>query len=134
MIGLPGDTLEMQQDDVLSINGKPLEYKVEDPTPYRRDIFEDQHPVVARESLGGCNHLVLAFPQRLALRTFGPYVVPAGEYFMMGDSRDNSADSRYFPGGVKRESLSGRPPPAALIRSTAAFCRQGLTAFFMPWR
>jgi signal peptidase I len=106
VIGLPGDTIEMKAD-ILSINGKPLKYQIEDPTSFRRDIFEDQHPVVARESLGGCLHLVLAFPERPALRTFGPYVVPAGEYFMMGDSRDNSADSRFF-GTVKRAAIVGK--------------------------
>jgi signal peptidase I len=128
VIGLPGDTIEMK-DDVLSINGKPLEYKVEDAAPYRRDIFEDQHPVVARESLEGCNHLVLAFPQRLALRTFGPYIVPAGEYFMMGDSRDNSADSRFF-GGVKREEIVGKATVVLLSFDPQRYLRPRSGRFF----
>jgi signal peptidase I len=130
VIGLPGDTVEMK-DDVLSINGKPLAYKIEDPAPYRRDIFEDQHPVMARESLEGCSHLVLAFPQRLALRTFGPYVVPAGEYFMMGDSRDNSADSRFF-GAVKRQEIVGKATVVLLSFDPQRYLRPRLDRFFHP--
>jgi signal peptidase I len=130
VIGLPGDTIEMK-DDVLSINGQPLAYKVEDAAPYRRDIFEDQHPVVARESLGRCNHLVVAFPARLALRTFGPYVVPAGQYFMMGDSRDNSADSRYF-GGVKREAIVGKATVVLLSFDPQRYLLPRPDRFFHP--
>jgi signal peptidase I len=42
-----------------------------------------------------------------ALRTYGPVSVPAGRYFMMGDNRDNSFDSRYF-GTVARDQIVGR--------------------------
>ena len=46
-------------------------------------------------------------PQRLSLRSFGPLSIPEGKYFMMGDNRDNSADSRYF-GFVERSLFVGR--------------------------
>ena len=42
-----------------------------------------------------------------ALRTFGRYVVPPGRYFMMGDSRDNSTDSRFI-GTVARDQIVGK--------------------------
>jgi signal peptidase I len=41
------------------------------------------------------------------LRSFGPVVVPPDHYFMMGDSRDNSADSRFI-GAVPRQEIVGR--------------------------
>ena len=46
-------------------------------------------------------------PNVEAMRDFGPIVVPPGQYFMMGDNRDNSRDSRYF-GFVPRDEIVGR--------------------------
>jgi signal peptidase I len=112
VVGLPGDTVELR-DDILFLNGIRQQYSVTDPTPFRRDVFEDRDPVVAIEHLAACDHYVLAFPSRGALRTFGPIIVPDGQYFMMGDSRDNSADSRYI-GPVPREKILGRVPRVLL--------------------
>jgi signal peptidase I len=56
---------------------------------------------------GSRSHAVQAIPRIRAMRNFGPVTIPAGSYFMMGDNRDNSADSRYF-GFVPRENILGR--------------------------
>jgi signal peptidase I len=106
VVGLPGDTVQLR-DDVLYINGEAQHYSARDPAPFSRDVFEDSHPVVAVEHLGSCDHYVMALPGRLALRSFGPYAVPPGRYFMMGDSRDNSNDSRFI-GTVARDQIVGR--------------------------
>jgi signal peptidase I len=106
VIGLPGDTIELR-NEVLFVNGTAQRYSMRDAGPYLRDIFEDRHPVVAVEHLGETDHLVVAFPGRAAIRTFGPVMVPSGHYFMMGDSRDNSGDSRMF-GTVPRDQIVGR--------------------------
>ena len=106
VIGLPGDTIQLR-DEVLYVNGLPQRYSLRDSQPFLRDVFEDRHPIVAVEHLGTCDHYVMALPGRLAMRSFGPDLVPAGHYFMMGDSRDNSADSRYF-GMVPRDQIVGR--------------------------
>jgi signal peptidase I len=108
VVGLPGDTVELR-NDILFLNGIPQQYSVTDPAPFLRDVFEDQNPVIAIEHLAACDHYIMALPGRGALRTFGPIVVPADNYFMMGDSRDNSADSRYI-GPVPREKILGRVP------------------------
>ena len=108
VVGLPGDTIQLQ-NDILYLNGVRQQYSSTDSEPFRQDIFEDENPTVAIEHLGGCDHYVLALPGRRALRNFGPVTVPADQYFMLGDSRDNSADSRYL-GPIPREKILGRVP------------------------
>jgi signal peptidase I len=112
VVGLPGDTVQLK-DDILYLNGVRQQYSSTDPAPFRYDIFEDANPVVAIEHLAACDHYVLGLPGRLALRNFGPLIVPPDQYFMMGDSRDNSADSRYI-GAIRREKIVGRVPRVIL--------------------
>jgi signal peptidase I len=52
-------------------------------------------------------HVIQVLPELAARRNFGPLTVPAGQYFFLGDNRDNSADSRYI-GVVPRRLLIGR--------------------------
>ncbi len=102
----PGDTLEMR-GNALAINGTPLAYELHSADPFRDEIYEDPRPVLAKESLGGGDHWVMALPSRAMPRSIAKVVVPAGHYFVMGDSRDNSKDSRFF-GFVPREKIVGR--------------------------
>jgi signal peptidase I len=106
VIGVPGDTIEMR-DQVLIINGQPLRYEVVDATPIKDEVHEDPHPVLAIEHGPAQPHSVMALPSRDALRSFDAITLQPGHYFMMGDSRDNSHDSRYF-GPVQREQIVGR--------------------------
>ncbi|HLX71001.1 MAG TPA: signal peptidase I [Verrucomicrobiae bacterium] len=106
-IGLPGDVVELR-DNRLLINGEQLNYK-----PIAEELLHDVAPmdransIYASEQLPGRSHLVAGIPAVPARRDFGPVHVPEGSYFMMGDNRDNSFDSRYF-GVVKRERILGR--------------------------
>jgi signal peptidase I len=107
VIAGPGDTVEMR-DEVLFLNGRRMDYSVPSDHPFRPEIYEDPHPVLAKEAnAAGRAHWVMALPSRSALRTFSPVTVPANRYFMMGDSRDNSFDSRYF-GTIERKQIVGR--------------------------
>ncbi len=106
VVGFPGDTIEMK-NNVLWLNGRQMNYDVVQPNAFVREIYEDPRAVVARERTEDGSHWVMALPSRPALRSFGPVVVPEGKYFMMGDSRDNSFDSRFF-GLVDRRVIVGK--------------------------
>lgn len=112
-VGLPGDVVEMQNEQLI-INGKPVEY-----TPLSTVISdqlpeaEGEHSQFATEQLPAHPHAVMATPNIPAKRSFGPVHVPAGHYFVMGDNRDNSFDSRYF-GAVERSQIVGKATAVVL--------------------
>jgi signal peptidase I len=113
VIGLPGDTIELRQDN-LFLNGKPVIYNPPDPDRLQDVAADDQaRQVFATEQLPGRTHTVAAIPGIQARRDFGPLVVPKDHYFMMGDNRDNSFDSRFF-GAVERKRIVGRATTVVL--------------------
>jgi signal peptidase I len=89
VIGLPGETLEVK-DKRVYINGKRLE------EPF---VHYLEPPRAASEY-----HEVTSFDLR---ERYGPVKIPADKYFVMGDNRDNSQDSRYW-GFLPREYVKGR--------------------------
>jgi len=107
VIGLPGDTIQMK-NNTLFLNGEPVDY-----TEVGRDYTEilsgkrRVKRVLAIEDLGRVAHSVMSIPAIQAMRSFGPVTVPQGSYFVLGDNRDSSRDSRYF-GFVDRDSIVGK--------------------------
>ncbi len=101
LIGLPGDTVEMR-DAVLYLNGVPQD------EPYVRDEQRgpDQHPwmVWQREVLVSSVDQGTYSPTR---DDWGPLAIPEDRYFMLGDNRDSSFDSRYW-GLLEGWRLEGR--------------------------
>lgn len=130
VVGLPGDTIALR-NDILVVNGVSQACTRQDPARYARDIFEDPRPIVAMENLGRLPHLVMVLPDRPAMRNFGPYVVPAGQYFLMGDSRDNSRDSRYF-GPVARREIVGKAEAVLVSLDTRRFLLPRFWRFMSP--
>ncbi|MFO1270352.1 MAG: signal peptidase I [Rubrivivax sp.] len=105
LVGLPGDTVAVRRGQ-LFVNGEavPMDGWVALQEPVADGLVVEA--LRGTERLEGRPHAVQRLP-RFAGRDFGPAQVPPGQYFMLGDNRDNSADSRYI-GFVPRELLIGR--------------------------
>ena len=102
LVGLPGDTIQMR-DKTLFLNGA----SVDEPYVHFIDRRGDAvHPAMRWQS----NHLIASTGRdyQPTRDNWGPIVVPEGRFFMLGDNRDNSEDSRYW-GFVSREAIRGQP-------------------------
>ena len=137
IVGQPGDTIELRRDTLL-VNGVAQTY-----TPLAADSrgardlepAERAEAVFAREQLAtrpgapAHAHAVMALPARPALRYFGPVRVPSGHYFMMGDNRDNSRDSRFF-GFMPRAEIIGEAKGVFVSGALAHWLRPRFNRFF----
>ncbi|MBA3535043.1 MAG: signal peptidase I [Tatlockia sp.] len=129
IIGTPGDIVEMK-NNLLIINGKQTNYKIDkNPLRYKLPKEEQSLAIVATEYLDKKGHAVMALATQPALRTFGPLKVPEGEFLMLGDSRDNSGDSRYF-GFVPRKQIVGRAERVILSWDKDDFYKPRFKRFF----
>jgi signal peptidase I len=107
VVGVPGDRIEVR-DNRLFVNGEPAAYEpLNDATRQQLSPREQAGHSFAAETVGGRTHPIMTTPGQPGAENFGPVTVPPGQYFMMGDNRDNSLDSRFF-GFVARERILGR--------------------------
>ncbi|MGZ8288083.1 MAG: signal peptidase I [Telluria sp.] len=108
ILALPGDVVEMR-DERLVINGREAGYDLMVAVP-DEEVGSSGRKTTAlqlRETTGATQRPILVMPQIRAARNFGPVTVPEGQFMMLGDNRDNSADSRFI-GFVPRALLVGR--------------------------
>jgi signal peptidase I len=142
LIGLPGDTIQMKRG-VLSINGTDVpkvaagsfqNLECDENRSWCRQVmykrFEETLP-------NGVKHHTLDREPDNEADDKGPFIVPEGHYFMMGDNRDNSIDSRFDPkldrsgvGYVPFENLVGR---ADVIFYSCASDEPGRCSWLTPW-
>ncbi len=94
VIGLPGDQIEVRHKRVY-VNGKvidePYAHYIEEPPPVSPETEHADRPLLSGDRRD----------------SYGPVTVPPKHYFVMGDNRDNSQDSRYW-GFLPREYVKGR--------------------------
>jgi signal peptidase I len=106
LVALPGDVVELR-NELLIINGRRARYDAVQQV--MEPAGQGQVPALRlSEHFDGHARRIQFIPQvQTAARNFGPVTVPPGQYMMLGDNRDNSADSRYI-GFVPRHLLIGR--------------------------
>jgi signal peptidase I len=113
VVGGPGDWIEMHESK-LYVNGRAVEYM-----PLAKSVV-DEIPAETRqdysffaENLSGVSHPVMITPFKPSIRDFARMQVPTGQYFVMGDNRDDSFDSRMF-GLVSRNQVVGKATAVVL--------------------
>jgi signal peptidase I len=106
LVALPGDVVEMR-DKQLLINGMQADYKLLDAATEPMGNGATLPVLHLIERLGDAQRTIQWLPQLSQASNFGPVAIPPGQYLMLGDNRDNSADSRYI-GFIPREALIGR--------------------------
>jgi signal peptidase I len=127
----PGDTVEMRHNTLL-LNGQPLAYAQPD-EDYRVHLPQElaSASLFALEQLGETVHPVMTVPGVSAVRDFGPILVPDDHYFVLGDNRDLSRDSRYF-GLVPRDSIVGKARAVIVSFDITDRYQPRLGRFFSP--
>jgi len=99
IIGIPGDTV-LIRDNAVVINGVAVNYEI---------VSQDESSLIIIEELPAHSHRAMITDSRhyRSSRNFGPVKVPEGEFFVLGDNRDNSADSRVYS-FIPRQEIYGR--------------------------
>jgi len=122
VIGLPGDTVEMR-DNRLAINGIAARYS---------NIGHEADAIFAIESYLDISHKIeLARAGASRFGTFGPVTVPKDCYLVLGDNRDNSADSRFY-GFIPRDEIVGSAKTVVLSLDYDDFYIPRAERFFHP--
>jgi signal peptidase I len=132
VIGVPGDTIALDEAGLV-INGAHARYEGGDVALLNGLLAQTQarQPMVFREEGVVPAHDILRMPFGSPHELMRPIVVPEGMYFMLGDNRDNSADSRYI-GFVPRRNIVGRASRVAMSFDPEHYYEPRGRRFFEP--
>jgi signal peptidase I len=125
VVGLPGDKLSMTNNQLYVNDVQVPMTKPSGPL----DDSEQGTTFIADETLAGHLHKVMFTPQIPAMRTFDSIIVPPGHYFVMGDNRDNSNDSRFIK-FIERRRIVGRALAVAFSLDRSRHWRPRFDRFF----
>lgn len=131
VIGLPGDTVELRSNHLI-INGEEARYTELDAAQAASlDIDNPGLYRFYREEIGGMSHVIMLRRDlhESSYQSFGPTVVPAQRYLMLGDNRDDSGDYRII-GWVERNRILGRAHAIAFSLDYARHYAPRLDRFF----
>jgi len=106
LVALPGDVVEMRNKQLL-ISGVQADYKLLDAATEPMGNGTTLPVLHLTERLGDAQRAIQWLPELDQASNFGPVSIPFDQYLMLGDNRDNSADSRYI-GFIPRKVLIGR--------------------------
>ena len=107
LIGLPGDKIRFEKGVIL-LNGSEIKKKkIQLNTKTRCGPFDYEYEYFLEELPNGIKHEV-AYKAKNSFKNFFDYIVPKDHYFLVGDNRDCSNDSRFDVGYVKKENLIGK--------------------------
>ncbi len=126
VVGVPGDRIEMRENQ-LYVNNRAAKWR----EIGEAEDSEQGSSMVVEENLAGHMHRMMFTPQIPAVRSFGPIVVPRGRYFVMGDNRDNSNDSRFI-GLIERQRIVGKATAVAFSFDRSHYFAPRFKRFFKP--
>lgn len=121
VVGLPGDEVSMRNNKLI-LNGKPVAYRLFAEHEVGYDLLED---------LPGAPHAVRIMDRPSSLASFPTIKIPAEHYLVLGDNRNNSADSRVI-GLVPRSEIIGRTRSVVMSLNYDNYYLPRAARFFKP--